>query len=89
MLRIVLLLVFVVAALLLIPKSRRWLLERLKDLSDAFVVLLLRSTSQFGSELTRDGEAEQRMWREQRLRNLQGLALRSKERWGRKKESAE
>jgi len=89
MLKIIILLVFVAAALMFIPKSRRWLLERLKGLSDILVVLLLRSTSQFGSELTRDGEAEQRMWREQRLRNLQGLAWRSKDRWGGKKESTE
>jgi hypothetical protein len=40
---------------------------------------VLRRTSQFGGELTEDGKAEQKLWREQRLRNLRGLALRVKE----------
>ena len=36
----------------------------------------------FGKELTADGRKEQALWREQRLRNLQGLALRSQQRFG-------
>jgi hypothetical protein len=60
-------------------RSREWLTEEAKAFSDVLVVGFLRLTSQFGSELTKDGLAEQRMWREQRLRNLRGLALRSKE----------
>lgn len=83
MLKIILVLLSVLAVLLFIPNARRWLVEELKAVSDRLVVLLLRSTSQFGSELTEDGEAEQRLWREQRLRNLRGLALRAKERLGR------
>jgi hypothetical protein len=55
-------------------------MEWLKDVSDKLVLWLLHSTSGFGKELTADGKREQELWREQRLRNLQGLALRSKER---------
>ena len=68
-----------VVGLLFIPAFRRGFLERLKALSDALLLRLLRSTSGFESELTKDGAAEQRMYREQRLRNLRGLALRAKE----------
>lgn len=66
------------AALLLVRRAREWFVEHVKAVSDAVVVFLLRSTSQFGSELTEEGKAEQKLWREQRLRNLRGLALRSK-----------
>ena len=55
-------------------------MEWLKDLSDKLVLWLLRSTSEFGKELTPDGKKEQQLWREQRRRNLLGLALRSQER---------
>ena len=72
------------AAVLSFRRSRERLLEKMKALSDLLVVWLLRSTSQFGSELTQDGKAEQRLWREQRLRNLKGLAQRSRQRWGEK-----
>ena len=67
------------AALFFLPSFRRRLLEELKALSDTLLLWFLRSTSQFGRELTKDGVDEQRLWREQRLRNLRGLALRSKE----------
>ena len=67
------------AALFFLPNFRRWFVEELKALSDRLLLWFLRSTSQFGRELTKDGVDEQRMWREQRLRNLRGLALRSKE----------
>jgi hypothetical protein len=63
-------------------------MEWLKDVSDKLVLWLLHSTSGFGKELTADGKREQELWREQRLRNLQGLALRSKERLADKDKAA-
>lgn len=85
MLRIVVIVgVVAIVALLLIRRSRELFVEQLKGASDVLVVFFLRFTSQFGSELTEDGKAEQKLWREQRLRNLRGLALRSKQRWGEK-----
>jgi hypothetical protein len=54
--------------------------EWVKDLSDKFIIWLLRTTSGFGKELTQDGLKEQALWREQRLKNLQALALRSRQR---------
>ena len=59
-------------------------MEWIKDLSDKLLIWFLRATSGFGKELTRDGQTEQGLWRNQRLRNLQGLALRSRERFGSK-----
>ncbi|HXV48868.1 MAG TPA: hypothetical protein VEB61_08690 [Candidatus Binatia bacterium] len=59
-------------------------MEWLKDISDQVVIWLLRSTSGFGKELTADGKKEQRQWREQRWRNLQGLAQRWRQRSGEK-----
>ena len=84
MLEIITLLVVGAGAVLFFRRRREWLLEELKALSDLLVVWLLRSISQFGSELTEDGKAEQKLWREQRLRNLKGLAQRSRQRWGEK-----
>ena len=55
-------------------------MEWLKNLSDKLVIWLLRSSSGFGKELTADGKIEQQQWHEQRLRNLQGLRLRSRRR---------
>jgi hypothetical protein len=60
-------------------------MEWLKDLSDRMIIWFLRASSGFGKELTLDGKREQELWREQRLRNLRGLALRSRERFGRRK----
>jgi len=60
-------------------------MEWLKDLSDRLIIWCLRVSSGFGKELTLDGKREQELWREQRLRNLRGLALRSRERFGRRK----
>jgi hypothetical protein len=60
-------------------------MEWLKDLSDRLIIWFLRVSSGFGKELTIDGEREQDLWREQRLRNLRGLALRSQERFKVKK----
>lgn len=55
-------------------------MEWLKEFSDKLIIWLLRSSSGFGKELTADGRKEQELWREQRLRNLQGLAQRSRQR---------
>jgi len=63
-------------------------MEWIKDLSDQLIIWLLRATSGFGKELTKDGKIEQALWREQRLRNLQGLTLRSRERFDDKERSA-
>jgi hypothetical protein len=60
-------------------------MEWLKDLSDRLIIWFLRVSSGFGKELTTDGKREQELWREQRLRNLRGLALRSQERFKAKK----
>jgi hypothetical protein len=57
-------------------------MEWLKDLSDRLIIWFLRASSGFGKELTLDGKWEQELWREQRLRNLRGLTLRSQERFG-------
>jgi hypothetical protein len=53
-------------------------MEWIKDLSDKLVIWFLRKTSSFGKELTGAGRAEQLLWREQRLRNLKGLAMRQR-----------
>ena len=63
-------------------------MEWLKDLSDKLVLWFLRSTAGFGKELTADGKREQQLWREQRRRNLLGLALRSRERLADKENKA-
>lgn len=55
-------------------------MEWIKELTDKVLLWLLRATSRFEKELTADGRAEQALWRTQRLRNLKGLALRSRER---------
>ena len=62
-------------------------MEWIKDLSDKLLIWFLRVTSRFGKELTRDGKSEQGLWREQRLRNLKGLAIRSRERFRHKSAS--
>ena len=62
-------------------------MEWIKDLSDRLVIGFLRATSRFGRELTKDGRAEQALWREQRLKNLEGLALRSRQHFGEKPRS--
>jgi len=56
-------------------------MEWLKDLSDKLIIWFLRASSGFGKELNADSRREQQLWREQRLRNLQGLAQRSKQRF--------
>jgi hypothetical protein len=59
-------------------------MEWIKDISDKLVIWLLRASSGFGKEMTADGKREQELWREQRLRNLRGLSLRSRQRFERK-----
>jgi len=54
-------------------------MEWIKEFSDKFLLWLLRVTSRFEKELTSDGRAEQVLWREQRLKNLEGLALRARQ----------
>jgi hypothetical protein len=63
-------------------------MEWIKDLSDKFIIWLLRVTSGFGKELTEDGVKEQALWREQRVKNLQSLSLRSRQRFGDRDKSA-
>lgn len=55
-------------------------MEWIKELSDKLLLWFLRRTSRFQKELTADGRAEQALWREQRLRTLDGLAIRSRHR---------
>jgi hypothetical protein len=57
-------------------------MEWIKDISDKLLIWFLRVTSRFGKELTLEGRTEQAMWRDQRLRNLEGLAIRSRQRFG-------
>ena len=57
-----------------------WFMECFKSFTDTMLLLLLRSTSWFGYELTQDGKMEQAMWREQRLRSIRGLGLISRRR---------
>jgi hypothetical protein len=63
-------------------------MEWIKDVSDRWVIWLLRVTSRFEKELTPDGREEQAMWREQRMRNLQGLSLSRRQRHSDKRQSA-
>jgi hypothetical protein len=55
--------------------------ELIKHLSDKILIWFLKSTSGFAKELTKHGQEEQNSWREQRLRNLKGLSIRSKQRY--------
>ena len=72
MLRILLLVLGLGAAASLLSERpfRQKLMELAKEASDVAVSLLLRSTSQFGSELSREGRAEQQMWGEYRERDV-------------------
>jgi hypothetical protein len=63
-------------------------MEWIKDVSDRLVIWLLRVSSGFEKELTPDGRKEQEMWRDRRLRNLQGLSLRSRQRYSDKSHSS-
>jgi hypothetical protein len=55
-------------------------MEWIKDLSDKLILWFLHVTGGFGKQLTQKGRREQEMWRERRLRNLKGLAIRSRQR---------
>jgi hypothetical protein len=63
-------------------------MEWIKDLSDRLIIWFLRVTSGFGKELTEDGEKEQALWRAQRVKNLQSLSLRSRQRFSDRDKSA-
>jgi hypothetical protein len=63
-------------------------MEWIKEISDRLLLWFLRVSSRFGKELTFEGRSEQAMCRDQRLRNLEGLAIRSRQRLGEKKKSA-
>jgi hypothetical protein len=63
-------------------------MEWIKDLSDRLIIWFLRVTSGFGKELTEDGVKEQALWREQRVKNLQSLSLRSRQRFSDRDKSA-
>ena len=54
-------------------------MEFLKHLTDKIIIWFLKITSGFGKELNGAGRLEQRFWREQRLRNLKGLSIRSQQ----------
>jgi hypothetical protein len=78
---LIIILILVVLVVAFVRPLRYWLLEELKELSDRLLLLFLQATSSFGRELTKDGETEQQLWREQRLRNIRGLALRARQRF--------
>jgi hypothetical protein len=61
-------------------------MEFFKHLSDKILIRFLKVTSTFGRELTTEGRDEQKLWREQRLRNLKGLSIMSKQRYREKVE---
>jgi len=63
-------------------------MEWIKELSDRLLLWFLHTTSGYGKELSRDGRGEQRLWRDQRLRNLAGLAIRSQQRFADKEKQA-
>jgi len=55
-------------------------MEWFRNLSDRLILWFLQVTSRFGKELTAEGRREQEQCREQRLRNLKGLSIRSQQR---------
>jgi hypothetical protein len=63
--------------------------EWIRDFSDKMILWFLAATSGFGKELSDQGRFEQRRWREQRLRNLKGLAIRSRQHLDAKKNLSE
>jgi hypothetical protein len=71
------------------PNRQVGTMEWLKDLSDRMVLWFLGMTSEFERELTPKGRFEQRLWREQRLRNLKGLAIRWQQRTDAQKQTHE
>ena len=79
---VIILLLAIIALLLLLKGPRDKFVEEIKDLSDRLLLWFLRATSRFEGELTQEGKSEQAIWREQRLRDLQGLSIRSRQRLG-------
>jgi hypothetical protein len=65
------------------------IMEFFKYLSDKILLWFLKSCSGFGKQLTGEGYEEQKLWREQRLRNLKGLSMRAKERYAEKAKRAQ
>jgi hypothetical protein len=61
-------------------------MEFLKHISDKMLIGFLRFTSGFARELTPEGRAEQRMWRQQRQHFLKGLSIMSQRRYSKKSE---
>jgi hypothetical protein len=61
-------------------------MEWLKALSDKLILKFLHVTSRFEKELTPRGRFEQEQWRDQRLRNLKALSIRSEQRRSGKKQ---
>ena len=78
----------VVVVLLSVKATRGAIIEEVKHLSDKLLLWFLRVSSQFEGELTQEGRTEQATWRDQRLRDLQGLAIRSRQRFEDKDKSA-
>jgi hypothetical protein len=54
-------------------------MEWIRDFSDKLILKFLHATSSFAKELTAEGRREQAYWRDQRLRNLKALSLRSEQ----------
>ena len=88
MLTVIIILLLGFALLIALRAPREWIVEEVKHLSDKLLLRFLRNTSQFERELTQDGKLEQAMWREQRLRDLQGLSARSRQRFEGRNKSA-
>jgi hypothetical protein len=63
-------------------------MEWIRHLSDKLILCFLHATSRFAKELTLEGRREQEMWREQRLQNLKGLAIRWQQRHGSHRQSS-
>jgi hypothetical protein len=62
-------------------------MELFKHASDKLLIRLLKLTSGFAKELTREGRDEQRLWLEQRRHFLKGLAIMSQRRYAKSRES--
>ena len=60
-------------------------MDWIRDLSDKLILWFLHVTSRFNTELTGEGRREQELWREQRMRNLNGLTIRWRQRHGDRK----
>lgn len=54
-------------------------MEWMRELTDKLILKFLHATSHFGKELSPKGRREQAHWRDQRLKNLQALSMRSKQ----------